>query len=90
MAALHKQQMSLFELASAKITDAQKLMAEARDTAKQKTADTQKLMVGASALLKQDLDNAVQEKAVIEGITNTLNRVHFASTIKLNVGGKIY
>ena len=90
MAALHEQQMSLFELASAKITDAQKLMAEARDTAKEKTADAQKLMVDASALLKQDLDNAVQEKAVIEEITKTLNRVHFASTIKLNVGGKIY
>ena len=72
MAAKQEQEMSLFELASAKLSDAQKLMAEARD------------------LLKQDLDNARQEKSAIEEITKTLNQVHFASTIKLNVGGKIY
>ena len=41
-------------------------------------------------LLEQDLNNARQEKATIEQITKTLNEVHFASTIKLNVGGKIY
>ena len=41
-------------------------------------------------LLEQDLHNARQEKAAIEQITKTLNEVHFASTIKLNVGGKIY
>ena len=64
--------LSLFEVASEKIANAQKLMDEAKD------------------LLKQDLDNARQEKAAIEEITKTLNIIHFASKIKLNVGGKIY
>ncbi|XP_020609479.1 uncharacterized protein LOC110048052 isoform X3 [Orbicella faveolata] len=72
MAAKQEQELSLFELASAKLSDAQKLLAEARE------------------LLKQDLNNARQEKSAIEEITKTLNAVHFASTIKLNVGGKIY
>ncbi|KAL9950672.1 hypothetical protein ACROYT_G043206 [Oculina patagonica] len=72
MAAKQEQQLSLFELASAKLSDAQRLMAEARE------------------LLKQDFNNARQEKAAIEEITKTLNQVHFASTIVLNVGGKIY
>ena len=72
MAAEKEQELNFFELASAKITEAQKLMAEARD------------------LLKKDLNNARQEKEAIEEITKTLNEVHFASTIKLNVGGKIY
>jgi len=67
-----KQKLSLFELATAKLSDAQKLMAEARE------------------LLKQDLNNARQEKSAIEEITKTLNEVHFPSSIKLNVGGKIY
>ena len=69
---VREQELSLFGLASAKLSDAQKFMAEARD------------------LLKQDLNNARQEKSAIEEITKTLNEVHFASTIKLNVGGKIY
>ena len=64
--------LSLFEVASEKIANAQKLMNEAKD------------------LLKQDLDSARQEKAAIEEITKTLNQIHFASKIKLNVGGKIY
>ncbi|KAJ7386475.1 hypothetical protein OS493_008607 [Desmophyllum pertusum] len=72
MAAKQEQDLSLFELASAKLSDAQKLMTEARD------------------LLKQDLSNARQEKEAIEEITKTLKDVHFASSIKLNVGGKIY
>ena len=72
MATKQEQELSLFELASAKLSDAQKLMAEARD------------------LLRQDLNNARQEKSAIEEITKTLSEVHFASTIKLNVGGKIY
>ena len=72
MADKQDEELSLFELASAKLSDAQKLMDEARD------------------LLKQDLNNARQEKAAIGEITKTLNEVHFASTIKLNVGGKIY
>ena len=72
MATKQEEELSLFELASAKLSDAQKLMAEARE------------------LPKQDLNNARQEKSAIEEITKTLNEVHFASTIKLNVGGKIY
>ena len=72
MATKQEDELSLFELASAKLSDAQKLMGEARE------------------LLKQDLSNARQEKSAIEEITKTLNEVHFASAIKLNVGGKIY
>jgi len=72
MATRQEKALSLFELVSAKLCDAQKLMAEARD------------------LLKQDLDNERQEKSAIAEITETLNEVHFSSTIKLNVGGKIY
>ena len=40
--------------------------------------------------MEQDLVNVGQEKTAIEKTTKTLNQVHFASTIKLNVGGKIY
>ena len=65
-------ELNLFELASAKLADAQKLIAEARD------------------LLKRDLNNARQQKSAIEEITKTLNELHFAGTISLNVGGKIY
>ena len=72
MATGHEKEVSLFDLASEKVADAQKLMAEAKE------------------LLKQDLDNARQEKAAIEEITKTLRQIHFSSKIKLNVGGKIY
>ena len=72
MASEQEQELSLFELAGAKLSDAQKLMAEARD------------------LLNQDLNNARQEKSAMEQVTKALNQIHFASTIKLNVGGKIY
>ena len=44
-------------------------------------------MSEARDLLRQDLNNGKQEKSAIE---ETLNEVHFANTIKLNVGGKIY
>ena len=86
MAAKQEQELGLFELASAKLSDAQKLMA----VANAQLSDSQKLMAEARDLLKQDLNNATQEKSAIEEITKTLNEVHFASTIKLNVGGKIY
>ena len=46
--------------------------------------------VEAQSRMERDLDNVGQEKSAIEEITKTLNEVHFASTIKLNVGGKIY
>ncbi|XP_078353585.1 uncharacterized protein LOC144638243 isoform X2 [Oculina patagonica] len=62
---------------------------------------SQKHFAKGRELLEQDLNNARQEKAAIEEkarqeqaareeTTKTLNKVHFASTIKLNVGGKIY
>ena len=72
MAAKDEHELSLFDLACAKISDAQKLMSEARE------------------LLKQDLDNVRQEKSAFEELTKTLDQVHFGSTVKLNVGGKIY
>jgi len=50
----------------------------------------QKLLAEGRELLEQDLNNARQEKAAMEEITKTLNEVHFANTIKLNVGGRIY
>ena len=83
MAASEEQELNLFELASAKIAEAQKIMTEARDLASSKMSE-------ARDLLNKDLNNARQEKAAIEEITKTLNQIHFASTIKLNVGGKIY
>ncbi|CAH3188931.1 unnamed protein product, partial [Porites lobata] len=64
--------LSLFHLANAKLSDAQKLTDEAHD------------------LLKQDLEKVREEKSNFEEMTKTLNQVHFASTVKLNVGGKIY
>ena len=87
MAAKQEQETSLFELASAKLSDAEKVMTKARDLL---LSDAQNLMAEARDLLKQDLDNARQEKSAIEEITKTLNKVHLSSTIKLNVGGKIY
>jgi len=72
MAAKDEQELSLFDLACAKISEAQKLMSEARD------------------LLNQDLNNVRQEKSAFEELTKTLSQVHFSSTVKLNVGGKIY
>ena len=72
MASKDKQDLSLFDLACAKISQAQELMNEARE------------------LLKQDLDNVRQEKSAFQELTKILNEVHFSSTVKLNVGGKIY
>ncbi|PFX30112.1 BTB/POZ domain-containing protein KCTD21 [Stylophora pistillata] len=82
--------MSLSQLAHVKLSGAEKLMADAREHAMGKTADAQRLMAEASILLKQDLENAARENAVIDKITKTLSEVHFANKIKLNVGGKIY
>ncbi len=90
MAAEREQELSLFELASAKLSDAQKVVTKAGESLKQELADAQNLMVEARGLLKQDLDNVKQEKSAIEEITKTLYQVHFASSIVLNVGGKIY
>ena len=64
MAAKDEQNLSLYDLACAKMSEAQTLMSEARE------------------LLKKDLDNVRQEKSAFQR--------HFAATVKLNVGGKIY
>ena len=72
MANKQEEELSLFELVSAKLSDAQKLITEAQD------------------LLKRDVNNARQKKSTIEEVAKTLNELHFASTIRLNVGGKIY
>ena len=72
MARKDEEELKLFDLACAKISDAQKLMSEARE------------------LLKQDLDNVRHEKSAFHELTKTVNQVHFGSSVKLNVGGKIY
>ena len=46
--------------------------------------------VEAQSRMEKDLDNAGRGKSAIDDITKSLSEVHFASTIKLNVGGKIY
>ena len=69
---LHEQELSLFDLACAKISEALKLMSEARE------------------LLKKAIDNVRQEKSAFEEPTRILSQVHFSSTVKLNVAGKIY
>ena len=58
-------ELSLFDLASVKLTDAQKLTGEAHE------------------LLKEDLEKVRREKAAFEELTQTLNEVHFGSTVKL-------
>ena len=73
MATNQEQELSLFELASAKLSDAQKLM----EVANAKLSDSQTLMAEARDLLKQDLNNARQEKSAIEEIIKTLNELHF-------------
>ena len=55
-----------------------------------KMSDAQKLTGEVHDLLKQDLEKVRQEKAAFEEMTKTLNEVHFGSSVKLNVGGKIY
>ncbi|XP_022783164.1 BTB/POZ domain-containing protein KCTD15-like [Stylophora pistillata] len=50
----------------------------------------QKLIEKGQKLLVQGLENARKEQAAIEEITKTLSVVHFSSTVKLNVGGRIY
>ena len=54
------------------------------DLACAKVAEALQLMNEAPELVKQDLDNLKEEK-----LTKTLDKVHFGSTVKLNVGGKI-
>ena len=60
------------------------------DLANSKLSDAKKLTNEAHELLKEDLEKVRQERAAFEEITKTLNEVHFGSSVKLNVGGKIY
>ena len=55
-----------------------------------KLSDAQELTSEAHELVKQDLDSLRRERSAFEEIARILNLVHFDSTIKLNVGGKIY
>ena len=59
------------------------------DLACAKVAEALQLMNEAPELVKQDLDNLKEEKLAFEKLTKTLDKVHFGSTVKLNVGGKI-
>ena len=59
------------------------------DLACAKVAKALQLMNEAPELVKQDLDNLKEEKLAFEKLTKTLDKVHFGSTVKLNVGGKI-
>ncbi|XP_022783196.1 uncharacterized protein LOC111323997 [Stylophora pistillata] len=90
MATREDQELSLLELAIIKLTEAQNVMAEASDSVNAKVSDALRLMAEAGTLLKKDLDNARVRKEAVEEMTRTLSHVHFASSIKLNVGGKIY
>ena len=60
------------------------------DLANSKLSSAQKLTTEAHELLKEDLEKVRQERAAFEEITKALNEVHFGSSVKLNVGGKIY
>ena len=60
------------------------------DLANSKLSSAQKLTTEAHELLKEDLEKVRQERAAFEDLTKTLNEVHFGSSVKLNVGGKIY
>ena len=60
------------------------------DLACAKVAEAHKLMNEARELVKQDLDNLKEEKTAFEKLSKTLDEVHFGSSVKLNVGGKVY
>ncbi|PFX30109.1 BTB/POZ domain-containing protein KCTD21 [Stylophora pistillata] len=90
MAAKEDQELSLLELVCAKLTEAQNVMAEASDSVNAKVSDALRLMAETGTLLKKDLDHARVRKEAVEEMTRTLSHGHFASLIKLNVGGKIY
>ena len=75
MAAKDEQELSLFDLACAKISDAQKLMSEARELLRQEP---------------ENVGNVTHENSAFQELAKSLNQVDFGSTVKLNVGGKIY
>lgn len=61
------------------------------DLARAKLVEAHKLMDEACELINQGLGNLKPEKSAAEKLSETLDSdVHVGSTIKLNVGGKIY
>lgn len=60
------------------------------DLACAKVVEAHKLMNEARELVKQDLDNFKEEKSAFEKLSKTLDKVHFGSAVKMNVGGKVY
>lgn len=55
-----------------------------------KVVEAHKVMNEARELVKEDLDNFKEEKSAFEKLSKTLDKVHFGSAVKLNVGGKVY
>ena len=53
-------------------------------------AAAQELMSQAQQQMEQEARSVHQERQEFEEIRKKLDRVHFESTVKLNVGGKIY
>ena len=71
----NEQKVSAIDLATAKISDAQKLMGEARDLLRKDPGNVR---------------DESEMKEVKEPLPKALHQVHFGDTIKLNIGGKIY
>ena len=53
-------------------------------------SEAQDLMSRAHERMKQEAANLRKEREAFEEIRKKLEHVHFAKTVKLNVGGKIY
>ena len=60
------------------------------DLACAKVVEAHKRMNEARELVTQDLDNFKEEKSAFEKLSKTLDKVHFGSAVKLNVGGTVY
>lgn len=58
--------------------------------ANENISQAQALIGEAHRIMVQQVENVSRESAKLEQRTKELRRVHFAQTIKLNVGGKIY
>ncbi len=82
-----KQKTNLFELAQKHFAEGRELLEQDLNNARQEKAAIEEKARQEQAAFEE---RARQEKAAFEEMTKTLNKVHFASTIMLNVGGKIY
>ena len=60
------------------------------DLASSKVSQAQKLLDEVNKLLKQDPENAEQEKTASHDVVETSNERQFGSKVKLNVGGVLY